>query len=122
MNISPISFGKVITVSGRPSKMRHLNNKVSNTKHRQPIIMQDVTYIYKNAPRTGILARAASQGDVVNMYVTGDDVSKVQKQKQGWHNVDYVLSHMTDYYSTSESSVRSIAQEILKRDEDSENA
>ncbi len=122
MYIPPISFGKVITVSGSSGNILRLNNKVLNTKNRQPVLIQDVTSIYKNAPRTGILARAAEQGDTVNLYITGDDVSKVQKQQKGWHNTDYVLSHMTDYYSTSEMSVKQIARQILKWDKEGEDA
>ncbi len=118
MRMSPVSFGKVIAVSGKPGKMYQLGNRMNN-RHQKRLLVKDVTNIYKNNPGGSMLADAANAGETVQLFITDEDVSKVLKKEKGWHNISVILSQMTDFFSLTDksNSVKEVANIILDKEE-----
>ncbi len=113
MKVSNVSFGKVIAVSGKESKMKRVKEKLASKALPGTVIVRDVTEKYRYAPLTGSLAMAAQKGDRVEIFVTGDDVKKFNKV-EGWKTMDDVLSNLSAYYELAKMSISEAVDSILR--------
>lgn len=114
MKTANISFGKVTAVSGRPSKVDKLNNRLEQRVRNGRLIKRDVTHIYKNAPSGYEIADAAAMGHKVEIYVTGEDVKKIKNRESGWNTLESVLSQITSYFSLSGTSIDQAVEKIMR--------
>ena len=113
MKTSNVSFGRVIALSGKESKINKINEKLAYKKQAGQLVIRDVTQHYKYAPSTGMLAKAAQRGDKVEIYITGEDVNKVGKDAE-WKNIDGILSHLSSYYDAAKMSIREAVEKVIK--------
>lgn len=113
MKTSNVSFGKVIAVSGKESKMKRVKEKLASKAQPGTVIVRDVTEKYRYAPLTGSLAMAAQKGDRVEIFVTGDDVKKFNKV-EGWKTMDDVLSNLSAYYELAKMSISEAVDAIIR--------
>lgn len=113
MKVSNVSFGKVIAVSGKESKIKKVNDRLSYRKQNGLVAMRDVTKYYQYAPLTGSLAQAAQNGNKIEVYITGDDVKKMNSEP-GWKTMDGVLSHLSVYIDLAKISVGEAVERIIK--------
>lgn len=113
MKTSNVSFGRVVALSGKDSKMKRVKEKLSSKIQSGAVIVRDVTDTYKYAPSTGSLAMAAQRGDRIDVYITGDDVKKFNKV-EGWKTMDDVLSNLSAYYELAKMSISEAVDSILR--------
>lgn len=113
MKASNVSFGRVVAVTGKDSKIRKINNRLSYKKQSGLVAMRDVTKYYQYAPSAGSLARAAQKGDRVEIYITGEDVKKINKDPD-WKTMDGILSHLSSYIDLAKVSVGDAVERIIK--------
>ena len=113
MKTANVSFGKVLAVYAKRSKIKKVNNALQDRANQGQLVMRDVTSNYYNAPTYGLLASAAQNGDTIEIYITGDDVKKVGKE-QGWTTIEGILSHMNACISGSKLRVEEIVDRVVK--------
>lgn len=113
MKVSNVSFGKVIAVSGKESKIKKLNDRLSYRKQNGLVAMRDVTKYYQYAPSTGSLAQAAQRGNKIEIYITGDDVKKINRDPD-WKTMDGILSHLSAYIDLAKTSIGEAIEKISK--------
>lgn len=114
MKTANVSFGKVTAVSGKPSRVNKLNSRLEPKLRNGHVIMRDVTHIYRSAPTGYTLADAAAKGQKVEIYVTGEDVSKIKNKESGWNTLDDVLAHISSYFTLAQTSIDEAVQKIMK--------
>ena len=114
MSINGISFGSVVAVSGKKSKINKLNNKLKSQALNGNIIMKDVTQHYKHATSSGLMAQAAQRGNSVEIYITGKDVEKIKTRQQGWETLDGILSNLSSYICAEEMSLGDVFEKIIE--------
>lgn len=102
MNIDNVSFGKVIAVSAKPSKMRRISVMVDILNKSKPIKSYDATDIYRNISRKGAISKAVARGNSVDVYVTDADVNKMYRQEKGWASLKEVVSSKVQQYINAE--------------------
>ncbi len=112
---SEITFGRVIAVCGKPKKMQKINRKLSSYAQNGIVKIQDVTSMYKNAPSSGELAQAAQRGELVDIYITGDDVRKVKEKQQGWNNIREILRNIQDSFNVNQMFISEAVEKILSK-------
>jgi len=115
MHIMPVSFGKVIAVTGKAAKIKSLNRKVDN----KGVLRMDITSGYKQAMTNGLLGQAAKRGEKVEVYITGDDRYNLNRSITRDDYIMFLSANLTACYSTDILSVKKIASKIL--DEDKKN-
>ncbi len=114
MQVNNVSFGKVVSVSAKPSKLKRINNMVDILNKKQPMKVYDVTYIYKNISGRGVMAKAAARGENIEMYVLGDDVEKIYSGEKGWKSVyDIASSKIQNYIDARKMAPVNAAMLIL---------
>lgn len=113
MKTSSISFGKVIAVSGKNSKVKRINDRLESRKKNGLVVMRDVTNHYRTAPSGYSLADAARKGDRIEIYITGDDIKKMNKDNS-WKTIDGVLSHISSYCDLAQVTVNEAIEKIIK--------
>ncbi|MBE7704979.1 MAG: hypothetical protein E7Z90_04095 [Cyanobacteria bacterium SIG29] len=113
MKTTNVSFGKVIAISGKPAKMKKVNERLETRRKNGQLAMRDVTSYYKNASSGYSLADAAAKGDKVEIYITGDDLKKMNKEP-GWQTIQGILGHLTEYYNLAELSISDAVQKVEK--------
>ena len=113
MKTSNISFGRVVALSGKDSKMKRVKEKLLSKSQPGTVIVRDVTDNYRYAPLTGSLAIAAQKGDRIDVYITGDDAKKFNKV-EGWKTMDDVLSNLSAYYELAKMSISEAVDAILR--------
>lgn len=109
MQISPISFGKVIAVSGKSKSMRKLHYKAQNIKD---VAIRDVTQYYMYTPDQGLLSQAAKSGQSVELYITGNDKKAYDNKENGWETTSEILSHMDKYLSLRNTNIDQVLNSI----------
>lgn len=114
MTINNVSFGSVIAVSGRPNKINKINKKLNSYAQNGNVIMKDVTDYYQNASSQGVLAQRAQKGDKVEIYITGDDVDKVNNKENSWKTVEGILSNLTSYFSIDKMNISEAIKRIFQ--------
>lgn len=113
MQVSKVSFGKVIAASGKEKKMKKITQKLDAKMKSREIIVRDVTGIYKNTLSGGEMAKAAQRGDVIDLFVSGKDAEKMRKKEPGWSSINEVLSHLEDYININDMSIGDVISRVL---------
>lgn len=111
MSINNISFGRVIAISGKPKKIERLNDSLKPYKQAEKVIVRDVTHIYKDAYGDGLMTQAASRGEKVSVYITGEDIPKLKQMK----SMNGILSNLQAYYNLGTMSVREAIEKITQK-------
>lgn len=115
MKASNVTFGRVVAVTGNPKKMDKINKKLMPHAQNGVVMIKDVTYLYKNAPSNGELAQAAQRGELVNLYVTGDDINKIKEKQSGWKYIKDIMAHIQDCFSINPLFISESVDKILGR-------
>ncbi len=113
MKVANVSFGKVVAVMGKDKKIKKINEKLSHKRQNGLIAMRDVTQHYKFAPSTGVLAQAAQNGNNIEIYITGDDVEKMNRDPE-WKSIEGILSHLSRCFDATKLSVSETVEKIVK--------
>ena len=113
MKTANVSFGKVIAVYGNQNKIKKINDKLKYKVNPKQIMMKDVTSSYIYSASDGLLSTAAKQGDTVEIYITGNDVGKVNKEPK-WKTIEGILSHLYTCYDAAKMSVNDIVDIVVK--------
>lgn len=109
MKTANVSFGKVLAVYGKQDKIKKVNSILQNDANEGKLTTKNVTSCYINAPAYGVLGKAAKQGDTIQIYITGDDVQKVNNHPQ-WDTIEGILSHMSDCVNIAKMKVNDIVK------------
>ena len=109
MKTANVSFGKVLAVYGRQDKIKKVNKALQDDANNGDIITKNVTSCYIHASSYGVLGRAAKQGDTIQIYITEDDVKKVNSCPQ-WDTIEGILSHMSDCVNIAKMKVDEIVK------------
>ncbi len=112
MQVSNVSFGSVIAVSGKPKKVNKVSSKLYTQSKLGDVIMKDVTSVYQNASSSGMLAQSAQNGDKIEIYITGKDVDKVKNKTADWDTIGGILSNLSVYFNLNETSVDDVVEKI----------
>lgn len=110
MNVSPVSFGQVIAVSGKSKKIQHLRCEMANANNVARI---DATNYYKNSYSTGLLGDAIRNNQLIDIYITKDDYNSYVEKKPNWRTIDEVACHLDKYYDLKKISTN-VVKDILK--------
>ena len=113
MKANNVSFGRVVAVSGKPKQIKRLNGRLAADAARGRVLMKDVTKNYINASSSGLMARAAQKGDTIEIYITGEDISKVKNREKNWTTIDGILANLEAYYRIGKMSISEIVENIL---------
>ena len=105
MKVSPVSFGQVIAVSGKPKKIQQLRDEIGNTAN---IARVDFTNYYKNTYSNGLIGMAARNNHAIDLYITGDDYSNFTKKRTGWQTMNEVSCQLDKYYDLTKTSVSAV--------------
>ncbi len=114
MSVNGVSFGSVVAVSGKHSKINKINNRLRPQAKMGNVIMKDVTDHYRHASSSGLMAQSAQQGNKVEIYITGKDVEKVKTRQSGWDTLDGILSNLSFYLHVDKMSVSAVVDKIFK--------
>ena len=115
MKSADVSFKRVVAVTGKPKKLQKINKKLFHHAQNGQVMIKDVTYLYKNAPSNGELAQAAQRGEMVDVYITGDDIAKIKAKQQGWKSINDILSNVQEYFSINPLLLNEAVDKILGR-------
>ena len=115
MLTSGVSFGKVIAVSGNPKKMMIVNKKLYPYTQNGTVMIKDVTSFYKNVPPHGELALAAQNGEIVDLYITREDVLNVKNKKDGWKSIQDILVNLEDSFSANKMFLNEVISRIVRK-------
>lgn len=111
MQLSNVSFGRVVTVSGNPKKIKNIDKKLAATGQ---VMMKDVTDYYQSAMPSGEMAQAARKGDKVKLYITGQERKSVENSEPGWRSINDILGHIQKYYDANKLSISEVVSNVLK--------
>ena len=111
VSINSVSFGKVIAISGKPKKIDRLNESLKPYKQADQVVVRDVTHIYKNSYGDGLMTQAASRGEKVSVYITGEDIPKLKQMK----SMNGILSSLQAYYNLDTMSMREAIEKITQK-------
>ena len=112
MEVSSVSFGKVIAVSGKRRKAEYLKNEMKNTPN---MTVLDASDFYLSSVTDGLLHKAARRYDSVDIYITGKDNESYKNKEEGWKTLNDVLCHIDKYYNLRTTSTQ-IVKEDLRED------
>lgn len=112
MQVQNISFGKVITVSGAPKRIKNIEQRLAGSGQ---VMIKDVTDHYKSAMPTGEIAKAAQKGNKIKLFLTGADKKAVEKSEPGWKSINEMLSHMQQYFDANRFSTAQIVEAVLQK-------
>ena len=113
MKTANVSFGKVFAVYAKKNKIKKVNNMLQDSANQGQLVMKNVTSNYYNAPSYGLLSTAANSGDTIQIYITGDDVKKINKESD-WTTIDGILSHINVCISGEKLKPEEIVHRIKK--------
>ena len=113
VSINKISFGSVVAVSGKPNKVSRLNNKMGRYIRDGYVMVKDVTSKYEFAPSNGVMAQAAQRGENVSIYITGDDVKKVEQKQKNWDTTDDILTNLCAYFNINKLPFNDAVHKII---------
>lgn len=111
MQVCNVSFGKVITVSGAPKKIKNIDRKLANTGQ---VMIKDVTDYYQSAMPSGEMAQAARNGNKVKLYITGKERKAVESSMQGWRSINDILGHLDKYIDANKLSISETVESVLR--------
>ncbi len=111
--MSGVSFGRVIALSAKPSKIEKLNTKLQRYVSPNELMIKDVTDIYRCSPTRGLLSQAARRGNSISIYITGSDVSKVQKKEKGWNDIKLILPRIESFYEANKMKLNDVLNKIF---------
>lgn len=114
MNISNVSFGRVVLVGGESSKMEAASNALYKEKLEGSVMVKNITEGVKYLSLDGMISADARNGLSVFAYITGDDVQAVKQKKFGWRDVNDVVSHFDTYLKTRSLTVDDIVKEVKR--------
>lgn len=115
MKTSEVSFGRVVAVYAKPKKMTKVNKKLFPQTKTGKVMIKDITSMYKHVSSAGEMAQAAQRGDSIELYITGDDVSKVVQKQSGWKSIKEILGNIDEYFDASQMFVSDIVDNILAK-------
>lgn len=115
MSIAPVSFGKVVAVTGKQNKLTKVRNKIF-AKRTGPVVLKDYTFLYVNASSNGMLSQAAHNGEKVHFYATGEDAICLASRSEGWETDDLVASKLNECYSVKKTPVKEIVKRVLDQE------
>ena len=110
MQVSKVSFGTLVAVSGTPKKMKNIDKKISAAA-----MIKDVTSTFQNSFPTGMLAQAAQSGNKVKLYITGEERNLIENKKPGWQTPNNLLENIQDYIDANKISISEVVNYILRR-------
>ncbi len=114
MNISNVSFGRVVLIGGESSKMEAASMAMQKEKLEGKLMVKNITEGVKYLSLDGVISADARDGVSVFAYITGDDVQAVKQKKFGWRDVNDVVSHFDTYLKSYSMSVDDIVKEVKK--------
>ena len=117
MRISAVSFGKIVAVSGKASKIRNLNACLKPYIDRERVRVIDITDNYINASSDGKMAKAAQKGEIIEAVISGKDVRRYKNKVPGWETLDRALSHLSEYHDINKVSKNTIMEKLYKSQE-----
>lgn len=112
MKTNSISFGNVTAVTGKPKTIAKLNKKLNHEKSRGNLIIRDVTTMYKNVSSAGEMAQAAQRGELVDIYITGDDIKRIKDKEQGWRSLSDILCNITNYFNANTMRTNEVIENL----------
>lgn len=113
MKTANVSFGKVLAVYGSQNKIKRVNEKLQPRANQRLVVMKDVTSSYIHSPSDGLLSTAARNGNTIEIYITGDDIKKINKEPH-WKTIEGILSHIYTCFDAAKMSVSEIVDKIVK--------
>ena len=90
-----------------------ITKKLTSELKSGDVMVKNITSFYKYAPSGGDMARAAQRGEIVDLFITGEDVVKIQKKQEGWGSVNEILSHMQDHINIANMTITEVVDRIL---------
>lgn len=111
MQVSNVSFGQVVTVSGTPKKIKNIDKKIAASGQ---VMIKDVTDYYQRAMPTGEMAQAARNGNKIKLYITGDERKAVENAQPGWRSLNDILEHIQKYYDANKLSISQVVTSVIK--------
>ena len=117
MKIPAVSFGKVVAVSGKPSRIKSLNACLKPFIEKERVKVIDITDNYINASSDGKMAKAAQKGNTIEAVISGKDVRRFKNKVPGWETLDRALSHLSEYYDINKIPKSTIMNTIYKSQE-----
>lgn len=113
-NISNVSFGKVIAVSGDMETTKRFTDEISKTEGDYLIL--SATEIYKrNGEEKGLCSKAVQTGSEVTFVITGDeDVKKASMMLPGWGSVNGISKHLSKFFDLKnyDKALKGVIKEI----------
>lgn len=116
MKTAQVSFGKVVAVRGKPKKMDKINRKLYPYAKSGKVMIKDVTSFYRNASSDGEMAQAAQRGEYVDVYITGDDIKKIQQKEPGWKCIKDILGNVEDYLCVHQMLISDVVDKVVGTD------
>lgn len=113
VNASDVSFGRVLAIYAKPKKMNQINKKLSPYVDNGKVMIKNVTSFYKHASTSGEMAQAAQRGEVVDIFITGDDINKIKKQQSGWRSMRDILVNIEDCINAGSMYISDVVSKIL---------
>ncbi len=113
MEVSSPSFGRVIAVSGQSRKIQKITKKLTAEINSGNLMVKNITSFYKYSPSSGEMAQAARKGEIIDLFISGEDVAKIKQKQEGWINISDILSHMQDHINAANMSIAEIVDTIL---------
>lgn len=109
MNVSPVSFGQVIAVAGKPKKMEQLRKEVA---YMPNLARVDYTDFYKKTYSDGLIGKAVREDLVVDFYINGDDYHSYNKKEYGWRAMDEVAAQLDVFYNLKTTSMNFVKEKL----------
>ena len=110
MQVSKVSFGSLVAVSGKAKKMKNIDKMLSSSA-----MIKDVTSTFQISFPSGTLAQAARRGYKVKLYITGNERKFIENKKKGWKTLSNLLENIEDYFDANKTSISQISEAILKQ-------
>ena len=117
MRIPAVSFGKVVAVSGKASRIQSLNACLKPYIDHEKVRVIDITDNYINASSDGKMAIAAQKGNIIQVVISGKDVRRFKNKMPGWETLDRALSHLSEYHDINKVPKSTIMNTIYKSQE-----
>lgn len=105
MKVSPVSFGQVIAVTGKPKKIEQLRRE---TSYMANVARVDYTEYYAKSYSTGLLGDAVRNKELIDFYITGKDYDSFTKKERGWETMAEVSCQLDKYYNLGREGVNAV--------------
>ncbi len=109
MNNLSISFGNIVTVSGKPNAMKCMNKDLEKRRKNGEVLIQDVTPEFVNGASTGVIAKEAQKGNSVFVYITGEDI----KNLKNYTSINGVISDMKEYINLTKTKMSEVTKRLF---------